>query len=122
MTEPKTMFSIKSEQPDVFDVSNDSQHIRCMDDNPHSSDTSNTNTLDNWRDISPGEKLSFTIAYVKNESTSNALNNNISDFKGNEVIHGQNLIGENVMKTEKIEACTENTPVQTIIKNKAQCM
>ena len=67
------MFPVKSEPPDTFDVSKDSQRIRVTDDNPHIKDTSNINTLDNWSDKNQSEGMLLTIAYVGKESISNAL-------------------------------------------------
>ena len=107
--ELKTMFPVKSETSDTFDVGKDSQHIRCMDNNPHISDTLNSNTSENQHDKKLSEEMLLSVAYVKNENVSNALDYNTSDSKGNEVIYGQNLTDIYVIKTEKTEACNYNT-------------
>ena len=107
--ELKTMFPVKSEPSDTFEVGKDSQRIRCIDDNPHISDTLNTDTSDIRPYKSLGEKMLLTVAYVKNERTSHAFDYNTSNSKGNECIHGQQLTDINVIKTEKIEAYSDNT-------------
>ena len=103
------MFLVKSEQSDTFDVGNDSQHIRCIDDNQDKSETLNTDTSDNRHDRSLSDEMSLTIAYVKNERTSNAFDCESSASKGNEFIRGQQLTDINVIKKEKTEACRNNT-------------
>ena len=74
-----------------FDVGNDSQRIRLRDDNSHISDTLDVNTSDNWPDKSLSEEMLLTVAYVKNESTTNGLNLRTSNSEGNEGSHGQQL-------------------------------
>ena len=105
----KTMFPVKSEIADPFDVGKDSQHIRLKDGYPHISDTVNVNTSENQYDKKLREEMLLTVAYVKNESASNASDYNTSDSTGNEVINGQNLTDINVIKNEKKEACNYNT-------------
>ena len=104
------MFPVKSETSDTFDVGQDSQRIRCMDNNPQFSYmyTLNSNTSENQQDKKLSEEMLLTIAYVKNDSVSNALDYNTSDSKGNEVICGQSLTDINVIKNEKAEACNYN--------------
>ena len=94
------MFPVKSEPPDTYDVSKDSQRIRPTDDNPHISDTSNINT-DNFPDKNHSEEMFLTIAYVGNESISNSLDINNWNSKGNKDIHGQHLIDISHINTEK---------------------
>ena len=103
------MFPVKSDPSDKFDVGKDSQRIRCMDDNPHIRNTLNINTSENQHDKKLSEEMLLTVAYVKNESVSEALDYKSSDSKGNEVIYGQNLADINVIKNEKTEACNYNT-------------
>ena len=106
--ELKTMFPVKSETSDTFDVGKDSHRIRLMDDNPHISNILNINTSENRHDKKLCEEMLLTVAYVKNENVSNSLDYNTSDSKGNEVIYGQNLTDINVIKTERTEAYTCN--------------
>ena len=47
-----------------------------MEDKPHISDTFNVNTSENRHDKILSEEMLLTIAYVKNESTWNALDYN----------------------------------------------
>ena len=103
------MFSVKSESSDTFDVGKDSQCIRLMNNNPNISDTMNTNTSENRHDKSLSEEMLLTVAYVKNESTSSALDYYNLNSKGNKEVHGQHLMDINVIKTEKTEACSDNT-------------
>ena len=89
------MFSIKSETSDTFDVGKDSQRIRCIDTNcsQHISDTLSINTSDNLPDKDLGEEMLLTVAYVKNKSTSNALDYHTSNSKGNKCMNEQYLGG-----------------------------
>ena len=105
--ELKTMFPVKREPPDTFNVGNDSQRIRCMDDNPHVGDILNINTSENKPDKNLSHEIMMTVAYVKNE-TSDTLNYDTLNYKGNEGIHERNLTDISVMKTEGKEACTDN--------------
>ena len=102
------MFPVKSETSETFDVGQDSQRIRCMDNNPQFSYTLNSNTSENQQDKKLSEEMLLTVAYIKNDSVSNALDYNTSGSKGNEVICGQNLTDINVIKNEKTEACNYN--------------
>ena len=109
--ELKTMFPVKSEPSDTFDVGNDSQPNRCIDDNQDIIDTLHSDTSDNRPNKSLDDEMMLTVAYLKNESTSHAFEYNISHSKGNEslCINGQQLTDINVVKTEKIEAYSDNT-------------
>ena len=106
------MFSIKSETSDTIDEGKDSQRIRCIDTNRnlHIGDTLSTNTSDNWPDKDLSEKMLFTVAYVKNESTSNALDYHPSNSKGNKCMNEQYLANIHAMKMEKVEGCSSNKP------------
>ena len=106
--ELKTMFPIKCEPSDTSDVGNDPQPIRYMDDNPNICDTSKTNTSDNRPDKSLSEGMLLTVAYVKNESTSNAQDFYDMNSEGNKEIHGEHLMDINVIKTEKTDTCSDN--------------
>ena len=103
------MSSIKSEPSDGFDASNESQGIFLTDDNSHISDAFDINTSEIRPDESVINEIVLTVAYVKNESTSNALDYNTSNSKGNKCIHGQQLTEINVFKTEKTESRNDNT-------------
>ena len=103
------MFQVKSEPSNAFDVGKDSQYIRLMDYNPNPSDSLNTNTSDFRPDKSLSEGVLLNVAYVKNESTSNALDYYNLTSKGNKEGHGQHIMDINAIKTEKIEVCSENT-------------
>ena len=103
------MFPVKSEPADTVDEGKDSPPTRCIDDNPHISDTSDINTSDKWTDTCLNKDMLITVAYVKNESTSDALDYNTSNPKGNKIIHGPQLIATNLIKTEMEEACSDNT-------------
>ena len=103
------MFPVKSEPSDTFYVGKDSQYIRLMEDNPNPSDSLNTNTSEIRPDISLSEGVLLTVAYVKNESTSNVLDYYNLNSKGNKEGHGQHIMDINAIKTEKIEVCSENT-------------
>ena len=103
------MFPVKSEPSDTFDVGKDSQRIISMDDNQNISDTLNTNTSDNQSDKSINDEMFLTVAYVKNERTSHALDYNASYCKRNECIHGQQVTDINVIKSEKTDVCTDIT-------------
>ena len=105
----KTMFPVKREPCDTFDVGKDSQRIRLEDGNPHISDTSDINTSDNRPDKCLHKNMFLTVAYVKNESTLNALDYNTSNSKENKDIHGPQLKATNLIKREMEEACTDNT-------------
>ena len=104
------MFSIKSETSDTFDVSKDSQRIRCIDTNRHLhiSDTLSTNTSENLPDKSFSEEMLLTVAYVKNESTSNTLDYNTSNSKGNKCQNEQHVADIDAIQTEKVEVCSIN--------------
>ena len=102
--ELKAMLSIKSEPSDRVDV--DKHRIRLMDDNPH---ISGTNSSDKLAYKSLSKEMFLTVAYVKSESTSNTFDYNTSNAKENEDNHGQQLIDINDFKTEKTEACIDNT-------------
>ena len=104
------MFPVKREPSDTVDLGTDSRRIRCMDNNPHISDTLNINTSDNWPDRCLSKDMVITVAYVKNKSTSNEFNYNTTDSKGNEEFNAQQLIDINDVKTEKTEVCIDNTP------------
>ena len=80
-----------------------------MGDNPHFSDTLNTNRLENQDDKSLIEETLLTVAYVKNECTSNAFDYNNLNSKGYEDIHGQHVFDIHDIKTENIEAFSDNT-------------
>ena len=104
------MFPVKREPSEMFDVGNDSQGMRLTDINQES-DTFNTNMSDNWHYKSLSEET-LTVAYIKNEVTSNTLDYNNSNSKGNKEIHrqhGQHLIDVNDINTEKTEACSDYT-------------
>ena len=103
------MFSIKREPSDTVAVGKESQCIRLMDNNSHISDTLNINTSDNLADKSFRDEMLLTVAYVKNENTSNAFYSTASNTKGNEDIYRQQLIDINDVKTEKMEVCINNT-------------
>ena len=103
------MFLVKLEPSDTVDVGKDSQRMRLMDDNPDISGTSQINTSDNLPDKCLNEGMLITVAYVKNESTSNALDYNTSNSKEYKDIHGPQLIATNLIKTEMEEACSDNT-------------
>ena len=108
IAELKTMFPVKSEPSDTVDVGKDSQCIRLTDDNPDISDTLNTNTSEHRHDKSLSEEMLLTVAYVKNESTSSALDYYNSNSIGSKEIHGQHSIDINVVNTEKTGACSNN--------------
>ena len=106
------MWSIKSEPSDMVDPGNDQQRIRHIDDNLRIGDIFNvtTSTTRFRPDESLNKEMLLTVAYVKTEqSTSYDLDYNTSSSNRNEDPHGQNLIATTVIKTEKTEACTNNT-------------
>ena len=102
------MFSIKSETSDTFDVDKDSHRIRCIETNRnlHISDTLSTNTSANLPDKDLSEEMLFTVAYVKNESTSNALDYHTSNSIGNTCMNDQHLADIDAIKTGKVEGCS----------------
>ena len=104
------MFRVKSEPSDNFNVGKDSPPTRSIDDNRYISDIVNTDSSDNRSDKSLVEEMLLTVAYVRNERTSHALDYNTSNCERNEDIHGQLVFNINVFKTDKREACTDNTP------------
>ena len=120
VTEQNTMFSIKREPSDTVAVGEDSQRIRLMDDNSHISNTLNINTSDNLADKSLRDEILLTVAYVKNESTSNAFDSNASNTKGNEDIYRQRLLDINDVTTDKMEACIDNTSGTWLMMNMTQ--
>ena len=86
------MLPVKSKTSETFDAGKDSQRIRLMDENPYISATLNISTSGNQHDKILNEEMLFTVAYVKNESTSNALGYNSSDSIENEGVYGHHLI------------------------------
>ena len=106
--EPKTMFSVKSESCDAFEVGTESQGISIIDENPRISDTLDINISENPPDKNLGNELLMTVAYIKNESTSNTLHNDNLNSKANEGCLKRNLTDISVMKTEKTEGYTDN--------------
>ena len=106
------MFSIKNETSDTIDEGKDLQRIRCIDTNRtlHISDTLSTNTSDNLPDKDISEEMLFTVAYVKNESTSNSLDYHTSNSKGNKCMNEQYLGDIDAIKTEEVEGCGSNKP------------
>ena len=103
------MFPVKSEPSETCDVGKDSQRIRLMDDNQEDiSDTLQINAPYNWPDKSISKDISLTVAYVKNESASNALDYNTSNCNKNERIHVHHVFYINVNKMKKTDACTDN--------------
>ena len=103
------MFPVKSEPSDTFDVGKESQRIRCMDNNPGSGDTLNSGISDNRPDKNLSDDMLLIVAYVKNESISNAPDYNDSSSKRNIDSYGQHFMDINDIKTEKTEACTLHT-------------
>ena len=113
------MFSIKNEPSDGFDVSNESQRSRLRDFKSNISDALDVNTSEIRPDKHLSKEMLLTVAHVKNESTSNELDFKTSNSKGNEGIHRQHLIDIHDTKTEKKEACTDNTSRQATGKTLA---
>ena len=89
-----------------FEVDTDSQST--MDDNPHISDNLDINTSENQPDKNLSNEILMTVAYVKNESTSNTLSYDALNSKANEDCHERNVIEISVMKTEKKEGYTDS--------------
>ena len=77
-----------------------------MDDNPNVNDNLDTDTSDNWPDKNLSGEMLLTVAYVKNESKSNALDYYSLNSKGN--IRGQHFMDINGIKTERTDTCSEN--------------
>ena len=107
--ELKTMFPVKSEPSDTFVVGKDSQPTICFDDNQDISDTLHSDSSDNRPVKILSDEMLLTVAYVKNGSTSHAFDYNTSNSNENECIHEQQLNDINVIKTEKTDACSDNT-------------
>ena len=59
-------------------------------------------------DKSLSEEILLTVAYVKNESTFNALDYNTSNSKGNKCMNEQYLGYIDAIQTEKVEVCSIN--------------
>ena len=113
------MCSIKSESFGVVDEGDDSQCIRQFDDNLHVSDMFSVNT--STTRFRPDENLSkemlLTVAHVKKEqNTSNELDYNTSSSKGYEGLRRQTFSAKNAIKTERTEACTNNTSGNVVDK------
>ena len=77
--------------------------------NPHISHALDIYTSEIQPDKNLSNEIFMTVAYVKNESTSNMLNYDSLNSKGNEGCHERNLTDISVMNMEKKEACTDNT-------------
>ena len=84
---------------------NNSPRIGHMEENPHISDLSNVYTsTTRFRpdEEGHGKEMLLTVAYVKNEpGTPYVPDYNTASPKGNESLHGQNLISMNAIKTEQ---------------------
>ena len=91
------------------DVDTDSQRTKFKNGNPHINYFLNTNKSDNWADENFSKEMFLTEAYVKNECTSTALDDDTLNCTRHDCIHGQQLTGINVIKTEKTESCSDDT-------------
>ena len=112
------MFPVKSEPSDIVYVGKDSQCIRFMDEHSFTSDILNTNRSEKQSDKSLSEEMLLTVAYLKNESTSNALNYTHSHIKGNKDIYRRQLNDIDI-KREKTETCSDSTSGDATVEGHA---